>query len=59
MSRNTKEWIGAAFAAVCATALVGIVLLMPWPPCKPGDHGIEIGGVLLFGGCPEKPWSLR
>ena len=59
MSDNGKEWVKVAVAAACTAAFTAAVLLMSWPPCKPGDHGVMVGGVLFFGGCPERPWSKR
>ena len=59
MSKSAKEWVRVAVAAAFVVALLAGVTLISWPPCRPGDHGIAVGGVLFFGGCPERPWSKR
>jgi hypothetical protein len=59
MSRNAREWFKVAAAGACVVALLAGVMLISWPPCRPGDHGVAVGGVLFLGGCPERPWSKR
>jgi hypothetical protein len=47
-----REWFYVAALAAAAGAMLAIGVWLA-VPCKPGDGGVYIGGVVLLAGCPR------